>query len=257
MVSIAKNKKHLRSRMLNFFNENSATRKDLVCFVNLLSETSHIFVFGGLIRDIALKGVSEFNSDVDLVFDGNPDQVESILLAAGAKRNKFGGFRLKKGGWFIDIWEASSTWAFRQGSCEYSGISSLLQTTITNWDSILFDLRNKELLYTDNYFKDLEEGYLDVNLLTTPNELGMYIRILRCYLLKGAHRVSANAALQLKAAVEKYSYEELKNYESSSYKDSYISESIYDYLKNHKEISDPNLFPVQLEEYNQTISLIS
>jgi predicted nucleotidyltransferase len=51
-------------------------------------------LFGGVLRDLALLGRRGFNSDIDLVVEGDWKDCETYLKSLNAQRNKFGGYRL-------------------------------------------------------------------------------------------------------------------------------------------------------------------
>jgi predicted nucleotidyltransferase len=253
-VSVAKDKSDLKKRILRFFDEESS-RKDVVSFLNQLSLITDIYVFGGLIRDIALHGIASFNSDIDLVFSGNEKHVVNFLSNYSAQINKFGGYRLKVSGWQIDIWKAKKSWAFEMGYVKYSDITSLLKTTITNWDSILFSWNHRAIICEDQYFQDINDGYLDVRLHHNPNEIGMYVRLLRYFSAKDAHLISAKAASFISEAIDRYTFQDLSSYEKHSYKQTFITQSIYTYLKAHKGITNPDLIPIDLDRFNKTLNL--
>jgi len=255
MVSVAKDKSELKKRVLRFFDEKSKRRKSVVLFLNQLSECADIYVFGGLIRDIALHGVASFDSDIDLVYVGDQQKVLDFIENYSAKINKFGGYRLDIDGWQLDIWEAKRSWAFEEGYVKYSDVTSLLKTTITNWDSILFNWNHKNLICDERYFKDINDGYLDIKLLENPNEIGMYVRLLRYFTSKDAHLVSSRTSSSISNAVAKYTFQDLSSYEKSSYKQEYITQSVYSYLKSHKGICNPDLIPIGLDRFNKTLDL--
>ena len=254
MVSVAKNRDDLKKRVLRFFGEDSR-RAPVNIFLNRLAEKAHVFVFGGLVRDIALSGVASFRSDVDIVFDGDKNAIENIVKDYQYEKNKFGGYRVSVDSWVLDLWQACESWAFSSGKQEYLDINSLLITTITNWDSVLFDWKTKKLICDNKYFVDLRDGYLDILFEENLNEIGMYVKIFRCYASKDVVKFSSKAACLINKALKKYSFEDINNYEMKSYGESRITESIFSYLKNHKGISNPDLLPVDVEKFNQTLSL--
>jgi hypothetical protein len=81
----------------------------------------------------------------------------------------------------IDLWPAKESWAFKEEIVGYSGIHSLLDTTITNWDSVLYDWRYKTLICNDTYFHDIERGFLDINLIQNPNPTGRLYKVFKLY----------------------------------------------------------------------------
>ena len=206
-------------------------------------------------RDIALSGIRSLRSDVDIVFDGDKNAIEIIVKEYQYEKNKFGGYRVSVDSWELDLWQASESWAFSSGKKEYLDINSLLSTTITNWDSVLFDWKTKKLICGNNYFVDLRDGYLDILFEENPNEIGMFVKIFRCYASKGVVNFSPRAACLVNKALEKYSYEDINNYEMKSYGESRFTKSMFSSLKKNKRISNPDLLPVDLERFNRTLPL--
>ena len=116
-------------------------------FLNLISDAmpnGNVYLFGGVLRDLALLGRKGFNSDIDLVVEGDWSHFVSYLQSLKAHKNKFGGYRLMVDGWPIDIWNAKETWAIKQGFVLYKGIASLTDTTVLNWDAILMNWRTRK-----------------------------------------------------------------------------------------------------------------
>ena len=66
----------------------------------------------------------------------------------------------------------------------------------------------------------LREGYLDILFEENLNEIGMYVKIFRCYASKDVVNISPKAACLINKALEKYSYEDINNYEMKSYGES-------------------------------------
>jgi hypothetical protein len=198
-----------------------------------------IYLFGGLLRDLALFGRKGFNSDIDIVVDGDWSNLIPYLTHLGARRNKFGGYRLDVGDWPIDIWNARETWAIRQGLVPYSGIASLTKTTVLNWDAILMNWRTKSFIYKQKYFEEIASRFLDVVLMENPNQKGMAVRVFRHLCHKDARRVSVRAIQYLSECTEKYSFSELHAAEVASYNSPIIDSNIYklfQYTRSSKEI---------------------
>ena len=54
-------------------------------------------MFGGVLRDIALFGISKLDSDIDLVYLGATETIGTVVTRNGFKfkENKFGGLRVE------------------------------------------------------------------------------------------------------------------------------------------------------------------
>lgn len=200
-------------------------------FITAAIPNGDVYLFGGVLRDIALYGKRGFNSDIDLVVDGNWREFEKYLMSLNAVKNKFGGYRLSVAGWPIDIWNAKNTWAIKEGFVEYINVASLTKTTILNWDAILMNWRTKIFIYDEKYFSELNNGVLDIVLINNPNPLGMAIRVFRHLYLKEAKKITNKAAKYLWHCSNVYSYDDIRAAEYNSYSDSYISEQLYLYFK--------------------------
>jgi Nucleotidyltransferase domain len=207
--------------------------KSIANFLNFLSDAlpdGDVYLFGGILRDLALHGQRGFNSDIDLVVEGNWPNCVTYLSKLGAQRNKFGGYRLTLAGWPIDIWNAEETWAIREGLVPYHGISSLAETTVLNWDAILMNWRTKVFVHRHTYIEAVRERILDVVLQENPNPLGMAVRVFRHLCLKDAKKITKSAAEYLAKCAHTYRYQELQNAELQSYGNSAIHAPIYSFF---------------------------
>lgn len=256
-VSVAKDNKTLKKRLLRFFDEASESRKYLTKFLNEFSLASPAYVFGGVVRDIALFGVKPFRSDVDIVFTEHSNEVERFLADYNATKNKFGGYRLDVGDWQVDIWQADKSWAFRQGYRKYNDINSMLETTITNWDAVLFDWNEKALICKSDYIDNLKSRYLDIVLNDNPNSIGVLVRLLRTCASKEVHQISYNVSSLLMDGLRKHTYEDISSYELESYDDAFINSHLINYFKENKDVSDADLLPVNIQPFNMTNELFS
>jgi len=199
-------------------------------FINFLSDAvpnGDIYLFGGILRDIALFGRKGFNSDIDIVVEGDWESCEAYLKFKGAHQNKFGGYRLHIEGWPIDIWNAKKTWAITQGLIEYKGISSLTNTTVLNWDAILMNWRTKNFVSRNGYLESLKERKLDVVLEKNPNPIGMAVRVLRHLCMKEPRQITPKAIEYLARCTTSYSFAELKQTEIRSYRNTVIEHAYY------------------------------
>lgn len=196
-------------------------------FLAALVPQGGVYLFGGVLRDLALLGREGFQSDVDVVVEGPWEPVAAYLESLNAARNRFGGYRLQVAGWPVDVWSAPNTWAVAEGLVPYNGIASLLQTTVLNWDAILMNWRSRRFICHTRYLAELRERSLDVVLEENPNPLGMAVRVFRHLSLKDARRISLKAASYLARSTQRYSYEVLAAAELQSYGDQHIEHAIY------------------------------
>tara|TARA_R110002050_G_scaffold300748_1_gene472205 strand:+ start:3113 stop:3889 length:777 start_codon:yes stop_codon:yes gene_type:complete len=226
MIPAAPNKEALRKRVERFFSSNSTANKEVNEILTSLTGCAEIYVFGGMIRDIGLFGLKKFESDIDLVFDGNKEQLLSAFNKAkitNYSENKFGGFRVKQSKWDIDIWTAHDTWAIKEGHVDFNDVSSLLDTVLMTWDSVLYNLSTKKIIYKDNYLDDLVSGRLEVVLDKNPNQLGSAVRLLRAIYGKHASYLGSNASLLLIDTLFSNDVDDLLSYENASYSKKYLN----------------------------------
>ena len=242
MTSTVRNRNALSKRIGRFLDRERARDQALADLITRMTAHGRLYLYGGILRDIALYGIDEFRSDIDIVYvGGRPSFDIAQGLDVPIERNRFDGLRIRTERWLVDLWEARKTWAFQQGLREYESIESLLDTTITNWESILYRVDGGRLICKDSYFEDLHKGYLDVVFDANPNVLGMYIRLVRTCASKDVHTLSRRAAQIIGEALLTHSFEEMSAYEKVHYSSSYISKETYDYLHQGIQNSEGSL----------------
>ena len=235
MVAVAKNAEVLASRVRYFIRKERS--RDGVLSALLDEIASPAYLFGGVVRDLAVYGKRELpnrRADIDIVSAARGRSgrnfFEGLEARFGVEKNRFGGFRVVTNRWKVDIWAAEDTWAFRHGMFAYESVESLLNTTITNWEAVLFRLDEGPLMCSPTYFDDIRSGYLDVVFRVNPNPLGMYVRLFRACLDWPVSRLSGRAAEVVREAIESYSFDGLKRYEERHYTRLYIERRAYDQL---------------------------
>lgn len=229
------------SLALDYENEINYPSKNIAEFLDFITDAlpdGDIYLFGGVLRDIALLGRSGFNSDIDVVVEGSWDNCVAYLESLRAHKNKFGGYRLKVAGWPVDIWNARETWAIKQGLVQYKGIASLTETTVLNWDAILMNWRTRSFICRENYLETIKSRVLDIVLEENPSPLGMAVRVLRHLYLKDAKKITSSAAKYLINCTKTYNFDELKSKEVSSYGNSVIEPNLYKFFEHLKANED-------------------
>lgn len=211
---------------------------NIVEFLDFLTDSvpdGEIYLFGGVLRDLALLGGRGFNSDVDLVVEGDWLGCAKYLARIGAHRNKFGGYRTKIGEWEVDIWNAKETWAIREGLVEYKSILSLTETTVLNWDAILMNWRTKNFICKHNYLEQTQARILDIVLERNPDPEGMAVRVFRHLCTKDAKSLTSKAIAYLANSAALFSFQELAAREIKSYGKSIIDPALYRFCVCLKE----------------------
>jgi len=218
--------------------ERKESVSSFIDFISGAVSDGDVYLFGGVLRDLALTGNRGFNSDIDIVVDGDWAELIPYIESKGASKNKFGGYRLEVDNWPFDIWRAKDTWAIRQGLVKYRGVNSLTSTTILNWDAILMNWRTRKFVYRKGYFQELRSRSLDIVLEDNPNPLGMAVRVFRNILLRDAKRISPDAVRFLANSAKTYSFEQLKESEFRSYGNCFIQSRVYSFFKNANTSSE-------------------
>ena len=199
--------------------------------------SGELYLFGGILRDVAMSGGKGFASDLDLVVEGDWAHLVEYLEKLGAFRNRFGGLRLQVEGWPVDIWAARETWAIREGLIPYRGIESLTRTTILNWDAILLNWRTRVVICPPNYFSDIRRCLMDVVLPENPNPLGAAMRVFRHLCSKEAE-LTMGAARYLGNAARRYSPEAITGAEIASYPKRVIDPTVLRFFEQLDTSSD-------------------
>ncbi len=196
-------------------------------FINSAISNGDVYLFGGMLRDIAIFGKSGFYSDIDIVIEGDWDTLIPYFHSTKAIKNKYGGYRLLVDKWPVDVWQAKETWAIKQGLVKYKDIFSLTDTTILNWDGILMNWRTKVFIHKKEYFEDINKRTLKVVLTENPNPIGTIVRVFRHLYHKDAAKITIPTIHFIVDATCKYSYHEIKKAELSSYGNSIIEPHLY------------------------------
>lgn len=146
-------------------------------FLNSLGST---VLIGGAIRDVARAGKRAFYSDLDfVVYGGDRDQFVVEMNRHNAIRNKFGGYGLRCFQLKVDVWHIEDTWAKTAGLVDVKTPEDLLHCTFFDWDSIIYDISDRKLVFSDNYLERLQRNVMDIRLEENPNPHGSLIRALR------------------------------------------------------------------------------
>lgn len=179
-MAVATNNDVLKKRVRRFFENPPPERRAVMKVVSALNELAEVYIFGGLLRDLALEGVASFESDVDIVIRPFDVQIfQKWAIENGFKTNKFGGFRLIKDRWLFDVWELDRTWAFLQDASIPRTKHTLIETTFFNWDAIVYDIKANQIICGHSYFENISQLRLDLNFEPNPNPLGALVRCLR------------------------------------------------------------------------------
>ena len=255
-----RNRANLSKRIRRFLARETARDKVLADLLKVLHDKLklNLYLFGGAIRDIALYGNREDPTDIDIVYAGNSndDLIEKVLdNRFSFEKNKFGGYRIPTAYWTVDFWCAQNTWAIRHGYCDYEGVNSLLNTTITNWESILFGINTGSIICNADYLRNLKRRYLDVVCELNPNSLGMCVRIARAFVVSDVEFFSGKAARILRDGLLNHSFEQISSYEKTHYRASYVDRATYDHLFTFTDSSNSDSADIRVSPVERSIPL--
>ena len=134
---------------------------------NYVAERGDVYVFSGIIRNFLL-GYLE-NRDIDFVISMRETLNIPIRFLRGSTitKNKFGGVKIQKNGFNIDVWNIGSTWSVdtRKG---ISSPYSLLKTAFFNFSSIVYDYHKRKFIYDDTFCRFKEYNIVDVVNVANP-----------------------------------------------------------------------------------------
>ncbi|MEO1420803.1 MAG: hypothetical protein AAFU66_07610 [Pseudomonadota bacterium] len=178
--------RELESRINYFFRSHYRGREDVRVVLKDLRRHGRLILVGGMLRDLALFGNAGFKSDLDFVIAPyNLTFFEKHMDSIGARINRFGGYALPSRKWQIDVWPLERTWAHVAGHAKVRTIGDLRSATFFKCDAILYDLGYRKLMTAPDYFGDLTNKVLEINLRPNPNPKGNAVRAFRYALMKG------------------------------------------------------------------------
>ncbi|APP06745.1 hypothetical protein AAFX19_15650 [Vibrio harveyi] len=233
-MQTARTQTELKDRIENFFGNEINQQIEVSEVISSLTESAYTYVFGGMLRDIGLFGTKGFESDIDLVFSGDKASLAKAIRKVDClnyHENKFGGYRIQGLHWELDVWCAQDTWAIKKGHVKFDDISSLLNTTLMTWDSVLYCINDNKLIVRENYLDNLISRKLDIILEENPNKVGSLVRVLRAIYGKQAASLGPKAATLLANTLTAYKSTTLIEYEKQSFTSHFIDNCNLSHLK--------------------------
>lgn len=135
-------------------------------------------VFGGTLRDIALRGPYTRTRDIDIVIQGiDIDEIERAMGHWVRRRNTFGGLQLSVAGSLFDIWPLHETWALKhwgipEASSLFASFEVLPATTYLSVESIAVLLRPDQhegrTVFERGFFESIESRVVELNRAENP-----------------------------------------------------------------------------------------
>ena len=131
------------------------------------------FLFGGSLRDLALRGLDARPRDIDIVFSGVPvDEVRAAVRPYTQRQTRFGGFQLSVKGVEVDLWPLASTWAFGQMALATPSFADLPSTTFLDIEAIVAELplstHSRDRIYSRGFFHSLTTRTIEINYEENP-----------------------------------------------------------------------------------------
>ncbi len=169
-----------RPNIREYLNRGTASRAAIKATIHsILERLPGTMIFGGMVRDFALRKGRVFVSDIDLVSMASREDIGLAIAEFRPSQNKFGGFRFAVGKTLFDIWAFEDTWAFRQGFVEGKVAEDLLKTTFFNVDAAAYDLSSGKFFCADGWVSAIESRILDLNLPQNPSVRSMMKRAIK------------------------------------------------------------------------------
>lgn len=130
-----------------------------------LQKLGHVYVIGGLIRDLALYGINTRpSSDLDLVVRCSKNKLSEFAERLGAIPNRFGGFGIRSRAYRVDFWAFSNTWAKTAGLTHLREPSDLCKTTFFDWDAVIYGVAENRIWAIERYLDRIHSGRISINL---------------------------------------------------------------------------------------------
>ncbi len=214
---------HLLERKIRYFMTSPYRGRDGVrSTLKELQRYGRLALIGGMLRDVALFGNAGFKSDLDFVIDPyDLSDFETHMHAIGARKNRFGGYALPFSKWQIDVWPLQRTWAHMHGHVQIRTIGDLREGTFFKCDAIIYDLEHKKLRTKPNYFKELDQKILEINLRPNPNPQGNAVRAFRYSFIKG-FQWGPNLSQFVAETIKDIGWNALKEGEFRSFRTEYL-----------------------------------
>lgn len=149
--------------------------------IPFLRSLGSVALIGGAIRDVARAGKKGFSSDLDFViYRANRGEFIEQMVHHNGNRNRFGGYALTCfKSLKIDVWHIEDTWAHTAGLTTVRSPADLLRCTFFDWDSVVYELDDSNLILPEDYFRRLLLNVMDIQLEENPNPTGSLVRALR------------------------------------------------------------------------------
>jgi len=164
----------VRQRVGRFFCNHASWKDPLRTVISTIEDHKWpAVVFGGVVRDLLLFGLTEKPRDVDIVLDKvSKKELMDVFSEKVYRTTRFGGLNLRTDGWLIDLWPLEETWAFRGEAVTRIGFEQLPTTTFLNVEAVAIELttqRGRERrIYASGFFQAIRSKTIEVNFEPNP-----------------------------------------------------------------------------------------
>jgi len=163
----------LRKNVSKFLRSPTSHRAPLSPFLRKISKLGGAaFFFGGTLRDLMLFGLGKHPRDIDVVVLSLSNRLRSFLEPYIQKSTRFDGIEVELGHWDIDLWELSSTWAFRSGFFETEGFETLPKTTFLDVQAVAAKIcsepGSKGRIFEHGFFNAIHQKTIGINFEENP-----------------------------------------------------------------------------------------
>lgn len=159
----------LRQRLDEFLAPNAGDReamREVLCRFRECQCQSYLF--GGLLRDLMVKGNDARPRDVDVVVSGASTlELERLFCQYLDRRTRFGGLHLKNKGWMFDVWPLEETWAFKHNPSQEVSFSELPHTAFLNVEAVVAELsgapEQPRKIHDHGFFEGITNKVVELN----------------------------------------------------------------------------------------------
>lgn len=156
-----------------------------------LEEEGDLLLFGGAVREFFKSNFEVIPRDFDIVVNSTNKDFEHCFRGISYKKNRFDGYKINIDDLIFDIWDLSSTWAFKEKKICDVRKENLPKTVFLNYDSIVYNLRTGDL-YDEGYYQAKKDKFLDIVLEENPFP---EINILRSFVFNKREQMSYSDCL--------------------------------------------------------------
>lgn len=232
------------------------SQKEIINFIENLSEFSHVFIFSGVIRNFFLN-IDENARDIDIVYQGNDDKLRQFLKGYKHSVNSFNGYKIYISNYSIDLWKIDSTWAIenRKLNIELFNQYVLPESAFFNFSSIVYDIYNKKFIYSEKFIEFINSRTLDLVLWDNPLPQLCIVNTLY-YKEKFDLKISESLKEFCSFYFEKFNDKDFNAIQLKHFKEVKFS---YSYIKKHIEVFNNKLksllFDLELLDKNELFFL--